>query len=242
MPALNRLLLLSNSRNAGQGYLEHARDAFRDFLGTEVSRVLFIPYAGIRISHDDYAASARAAFEAAGYGLDAVHDAEDAGRAVDEAEAIAVGGGNTFHLLKTMAEQGLLPRIRARVEAGMPYIGWSAGANVACPTICTTNDMPISEPPSFEALGLIPFQINPHYTDAHPPGHQGETRSDRIAEFCTVNPAVPVAGLPEGTWVRVEGDRLSYVGHAPARVFRGTEAPVDVEPGDGLQFLMDGGR
>ncbi len=239
MPSSNRrLLLLSNSRNAGQGYLEHARDVFRDFLGADVSRVLFIPYAGIRISYDDYAANARTPFEAAGYGLDAIHDADDAGRAVDEAEAIAVGGGNTFHLLKSMAEGGLLPRIRARVEAGVPYIGWSAGSNVACPTICTTNDMPIVEPPSFEALNLIPFQINPHYTDAHPPGHQGETRSDRIAEFCTVNPAMPVAGLPEGTWVRVEGDRLSYVGHAPALVFRGEEAPSEVAPGDGLQFLM----
>ncbi len=235
-----RLLLLSNSRNAGQGYLDHALGVLRDFLGSGRSRVLFVPYAGVSISYDDYAAKVRERFEAAGLGLDSVHDADDPGRAVDEAEAIAVGGGNTFHLLKTMAERGLLPRIRARVNAGVPYVGWSAGSNVACPTVCTTNDMPIVEPPSFEALGLVPFQINPHYTDAHPPGHQGETRAQRIAEFCTANPVVPVVGLPEGTWLRVEGDRLTLAGGAPARLFRGGAEPSEIAPGEGLQALMEG--
>ncbi|MEP0546140.1 MAG: dipeptidase PepE [Rhodothermales bacterium] len=233
-----RLLLLSNSRNAGQGYLEHATDTLRDFLGSERKRVLFVPYAGVRISYDDYAANVSAAFEPAGYAVDPIHEADDAARAVDEADAIAVGGGNTFHLLRETAQRGLLARIRARVNEGVPYVGWSAGSNLACPTICTTNDMPIVEPPSFDALGLIPFQINPHFTDAHPPGHQGETRSERIAEFCVANPTMPVVGLPEGTTLRVEGDRLTLLGDAPARVFLGQQEPTEHAPGDSLQFLM----
>ena len=238
-----RLLLFSNSRNTGQGYLEHALDPIRDFLGAERKRVLFVPYAGVSVSHDDYAATVRERFQAVGYALDAVHEADDPGRAVDEAEAIAVGGGNTFHLLKTLAEGGLLPRIRARANGGIPYVGWSAGSNLACPTICTTNDMPIVEPPGFAGLGLVPFQINPHYTDAHPAGHQGETRAQRIEEFCTANPAVPVVGLHEGTWLRVEGDRLTLAGDASARLFRGSDERSEHAPGDSLQFLMgDGGR
>lgn len=235
-----RLLLLSNSRNAGQGYLEHALDTLRDFLGAAPKRVLFVPYAGVRLSYDDYADTVRARFEAAGYALDAIHDAGDPAQAVDEAEAIAVGGGNTFHLLRELAERGLLPRIRARVNEGAPYVGWSAGSNLACPTICTTNDMPIVEPPSFEALGLVPFQINPHYTDAHPPGHQGETRTERLQEFCLANPEMPVVGLPEGTMLRVEGDRLTLLGEQSACLFRGENEPTEHAPGDSLQALMEG--
>jgi dipeptidase E len=233
------LLLLSNSRNAGGGYLEHALPTLGAFLGAERKRVLFVPYAGVRLSYDDYADTVAERFEAAGYALDALHRADDPQRAVDEAEAIAVGGGNTFHLLRAVAEQGLLARIRARVNEGVPYVGWSAGSNLACPTICTTNDMPIVAPPSLEALGLVPFQINPHYTDEHPEGHQGETRPERIQEFCIANPEVPVVGLPEGTMLRVEGDRLTLLGDRPARLFHGEAEPAEHEPGDGLQFLME---
>ena len=233
-----RLLLLSNSRNAGQGYLEHALDTLQDFLGTTRTRILFIPYAGVRLSYDDYADTVRDRFEAAGYALDPIHEADDPAQAVDEAEAIAVGGGNTFHLLREITERGLLARIRARVNEGIPYVGWSAGANLACPTISTTNDMPIVEPPSFEALGLIPFQINPHYTDAHPQGHQGETRPERIQEYCLANPDVPVVGLPEGTMLRVEGHRLTLLGDHPARLFHGEDEPAERAPGDSLQPLM----
>ena len=238
-PPAPRLLLLSNSRNAGQGYLEHALAPIRSFLGEGRRRVLFIPYAGVRVSYDDYAANVRERFDAMGYTLDPVHAVDEPARAVEEAEAIVIGGGNTFHLLRELAERGLIERIRARVEAGVPYVGWSAGSNVACPTIRTTNDMPIVEPPSFEALGLVPFQINPHYTDRHPPGHQGETRAERIEEFCIANPAMPVVGLPEGTLLRVEGERLTLLGTQPATVFRNGFAPTEVAPGDGLQFLID---
>lgn len=237
--AHRRLLLLSNSRNAGQGYLDHALAPIRSFLGASRKRVLFIPYAGVRLSYDDYAANVRERFEAMGYALDSIHEAANPARAVDEAGVLVVGGGNTFHLLFALAERGLIEHIRARVLAGLPYVGWSAGSNIACPTIRTTNDMPIVEPPSFEALGLVPFQINPHYTDLHPPGHQGETRAERIEEFCTVNPSVPVVGLPEGTMLRVEGNRLTLLGSLPAYVFRHGFAPTEYAPGDGLQFLIE---
>lgn len=235
-----RLLLLSNSRNAGQGYLEHALPLLQSFLGGP-KRVLFVPYAGVRLSYDDYAANVRERFEAIGYGLDSVHEADNPAEAVDAAEAIAVGGGNTFHLLRTLAEHDLIGRIRERVLGGLPYVGWSAGSNVACPSIRTTNDMPIVEPPSFEAFDLVPFQINPHYTDLHPPGHQGETRAERIEEFCVANPTMPVVGLPEGTALRLEGEQLTLVGAQPAFLFRHTFAPTEYAPGDGLQFLMERG-
>ncbi len=234
-----RFLLLSNSRNPGQGYLDHALAPIRSFIGPSRERVLFVPYAGVRLSYDDYAANVRERFEAMGYALDSIHEAADPARAVDEAEVLVVGGGNTFHLLLTLAERGLIERIRARVLAGVPYVGWSAGSNIASPTIRTTNDMPIVEPPSFEALGLVPFQINPHYTDLHPPGHQGETRAERIEEFCVMNPSVPVVGLPEGTMLRVEGDRMTLLGSQPAYVFRHGFAPTEAAPGSGLQFLTE---
>lgn len=234
-----RLLLLSNSRNAGQGYLDHALAPIRSFIGTAARRALFVPYAGVRISYDDYAANVRERFEAMGYALDSLHEAADPARAVDEAEVLVVGGGNTFQLVRLLAERGLIERIRARVLAGVPYVGWSAGANIACPTIRTTNDMPIVEPPSFEALGLVPFQINPHYTDLHPPGHQGETRAERIEEFCVLNPSVPVVGLPEGAMLRVDGSRLTLLGPHPAYVFRHGFAPTEAAPGNGLQFLTE---
>ncbi|HKR00859.1 MAG TPA: dipeptidase PepE, partial [Pyrinomonadaceae bacterium] len=159
-----RLLLLSNSMNYGQEFLEHAEGDIRDFLGDGVKRVLFVPFAGVTRTYDQYAAAVGEKFKEIGYELVPVHKAADAAEAIRSAEAVAVGGGNTFHLLRGLYESGLIESIRERVEAGLPYIGWSAGSNVACPTIRTTNDMPIVEPPSFNALNLVPFQINPHYT------------------------------------------------------------------------------
>ena len=166
--ASKRLLLLSNSKNSGQGYLEHALSVISEFLGRGVGRVLFIPFAGVIRSFDEYEALVKGRFQEIGYDLTSIHRAADAKEAVQNAEAVAVGGGNTFHLLRRLYDNGLLEPIRKRVASGAPYIGWSAGSNVACPTVMTTNDMPIVEPPSFAALGLVPFQINPHYLDAHP--------------------------------------------------------------------------
>src|SRR5829696_7522808 len=182
-PAPRRsLLLLSNSRDPAGNFLVHPQREIRALLGERVRTVLFVPYASVTASWDDYAAKARAPFGQMGYELAAIHEAADPAAAVRAAEAIVVGGGNTFHLLLRLSEAGLLAPIRERVAAGVPYAGWSAGAVVAAPTIRTTNDMPIVEPPSLTALGLVPFQINAHYTDFHPPGFQGETRAERLGE------------------------------------------------------------
>lgn len=234
-----RLLLLSNSMNYGQGYLEHAAADIRDFLGATLKRILFIPFAGVTRSYDEYAAAVRKAFLELGYELDALHRADDPLEAIAGAEAIAVGGGNTFHLLRGLYENALLESIRERVEDGVPYIGWSAGSNVACPTIKTTNDMPIVEPESFNALNLVPFQINPHYTDEQLTGHQGETREQRIAEFTKANTGVRVVGLREGSMLRIEGQTIKLLGEKTARIFTSEEDAREIEPADSLEFLLN---
>ncbi len=233
-----RLLLLSNSINYGQGYLEHAAADIKDFLGAEVRRVLFVPFAGVTRSYDDYAATVGGRFEELGYELDSVHTAADAVEAVRSAKAIAVGGGNTFHLLRELYETALVESIRERVQNGVPYIGWSAGSNVACPTIRTTNDMPIVEPQSFDALGLVPFQINPHYTDEQLTGHSGETREQRIAEFLKANTNATVVGLREGSILRIEGGEIKLLGEKTARVFKYGEEAKEYKATDSLEFLL----
>ena len=236
-----RLLLLSNSSTAGKPYLSHATDAFRTFFGAPGKQIAFVPYAGVargNLTHDGYAASVQAAFDGLGHTVTSVHTVADPNALVAQADAVAVGGGNTFVLLHELYRTGLVDTIRQRVREGLPYLGWSAGANMACPTLMTTNDMPIIEPPSFDALGLVPFQINPHYTDAHPPGHQGETRAQRLDEFLAVNPKVTVVGLPEGTWLHRDGDALTLHGGKPLRLFRHGSAPVDLGTDDDLSSLL----
>ena len=214
-----RLLLLSNSTSPGRAYLDHAIPWLDAFLGG-ARRVAFVPYAGVTVTWGDYADKVRGALAPLGVEVTSVHEATAPLDALDGADAILVGGGNTFHLLREMASTGLLEAIGTRVRSGTPFVGWSAGSNVACPTIRTTNDMPIVEPPSLDALGLVPFQINPHYTDAHPDGHQGETRAQRLAEFVAANPGVPVVGLPEGTALRAEAARLDVLGGSSLRFDR----------------------
>ncbi len=226
-----RLLLLSNSRNPGAGYLEHARGPIRDFLGAAVAEVLFIPFAAVERSGEAYTAQVAEGLAPLGITVRSVTGTADSLAAVEAAAAIVVGGGNTFHLLTRMYQTALLAAVRRRVLAGVPYIGWSAGANLACPTICTTNDMPIIEPPSFAALDLVPFQINPHYTDQVLANHGGETRDDRIAEFTTVNPAVEVFGLREGSWLVVEGTTVALGGPHSMKLFRHGKLPREVGPG-----------
>jgi dipeptidase E len=233
-----RLLLLSNSKNPGQGYLQHAEDLIKSFLDTAVGEVLFVPYAAVRVSHDEFAATVGRRFADLGYTLDSVHTRRDPAAAVADAEAVVVGGGNTWHLLRALHQAGLVEAIRKRVRAGMPYLGWSAGANVAGPTIKTTNDMPIVEPPTFEALALVPFQLNPHYTEDRIPNHAGETRAERLLEFVAANPGVPVVGLREGSALRVEGSTLQLVGPHPAKVYVSGVEPTEYPPGSSLQFLM----
>lgn len=227
------LLLLSNSRNPDSGYLEHARAWFAEFLAG-VSTLAFVPYAAVRFSYDDYE---RAVSDALGdlVTVRSVHHGDPA-EIVAESDAVAVGGGNTFHLLHEMHRLGLTGAIREGVRSGKPYCGWSAGSNVASPTIRTTNDMPIIEPPSFEALDFVSFQINPHYLDAHPDRHMGETREERLLEFCRVNPEVPVVGIREGSAILVQDKETQLLGTKSARIFRGADDPVEIEAGSMLQF------
>ena len=224
------LLLLSNSTSPGRAYLAHARDWIADAVGgpqpsgrrsqtDRPRRVAFVPYAAVTFSYDDYVRRVADALDGLGLQVEGVHTSSRPAQAVAEADAVFVGGGNTFHLLRACYEHGLIDAIRARVSDGAPYVGWSAGANLACPTIRTTNDMPIVEPPSLEALGLVGVQINPHYTDAHPDGHQGETRAQRLAEFVAANPDAPVVGLPEGTAVRLNAGGAVVLGDGVPRVF-----------------------
>jgi dipeptidase E len=222
-----RLVLISTSTVFGTRYLEHAFAELRDALGG-VSSVLFIPHA--LQDRGGYAAKARAAFEEMGYGLDSLHEAFDPRRAIERAEAIFCGGGNTFRLLSALQEMGVLPLIRRRVAEGLVYSGASAGSNLACPTIRTTNDMPIVQPLSFDALDLVSFQINPHYVDPVPGSmHMGETREARLREFHEENEA-PVVGLREGAILRVAGESVLLKGVAGARIFRRGQDPVEVAP------------
>ena len=229
---------MSNSTNAGEEYLAHGIGEIGKFLGEKKVTALFLPYAAVTFSWDEYEKKVRKKFREAGHDVVSLHHAGDEAAAVREAEAIVVGGGNTWHLLTVLQKKGLMPLIRERVRAGVPYIGWSAGSNLACPTIKTTNDMPIIQPQDFNALGLIPFQINPHYLDANPEGHAGETREMRIREFLKINPGMYVAGLREGTMLRVEDEKMSLIGKKPLRLFREGMKPVELTAADPLDFLL----
>jgi dipeptidase E len=234
-----RLLLISNSTNPGEEYLKYPSGNIRNFLGTARVRALFIPYAAVTFSFDDYEKKVSERFTELGYEIVSIHKKSNLAEAVKEAEAIVVGGGNTWQLLKSLRDNDLIEVIREKVYGGTPYIGWSAGSNVACPTIKTTNDMPITEPDSFNAFGLVQFQINPHYTDFNPPGHAGETREQRIVEFIEVNPDVFVAGLREGSMLICEGESLKLLGDKPVRIFRKGQPPRELGPGDDLSFLLN---
>lgn len=233
-----RLLLLSSSRDPTGSYLEYAAAHIRDFLGPPARPLAFVPFAAVTVSYDDYARRVAAAFAPMGYSVASVHDAPDAAAALRAASAIVVGGGNTFRLLERLHATGLLSLVGETVRGGVPYLGWSAGSNLACPTIRTTNDMPVVEPPALAALGLVPFQINPHYTDFHPPGHRGETRAERLAEFVELNARVHVVGLREGSMLRVEGDEMTLLGPERAPCFRRGEPVRELDPGTSLAFLL----
>lgn len=230
-----RLLLISNSTNAGEQYLEYPKHEIRNFLG-DVKSVLFIPYAAVTFSYDEYEAKVANRLAEVGVGVKSIHKFDNFVEAVEKAEAIVVGGGNTFRLLQCVQDNGLVDAIRRKVLCGTPYIGWSAGSNMACPTIRTTNDMPVVEPESFNALNLIPFQINPHYLDAHPDGHAGETREQRIEEFIALNQDMTVLGLREGCMIRLEGSEYKLIGPKPIRVFKFGQEPIETTDINALTF------
>ena len=242
------LLLISNSTMRGEAYLGWCKDMIADFCKRhDVKKVLFVPYAGVslaegglRASYDAYEAKVKKVYAEFGVKLTSTHHYADPVKAVYEAQCVAVGGGNTFHLVKELHRLGLMQAISRRAKNGMPYMGWSAGSNVAGPTLCTTNDMPIVEPSSFECMGLVPFQINPHYTDFFDPKHGGETRDDRLKEYIMVNPKATVAAIREATALLLENGNLSLIGKPnKMKVFKTNiantqELPLDAD----INFLL----
>jgi dipeptidase E len=220
-----RLLLLSNSTNLGEPFLQYPKQEIKNFLG-DLTEIAFVPYAGVKISFEDYVARVREALNEVGLNIKGVNEG-DPRQIVNDAQAVMIGGGNTFHLLTNLYQNGLVDVIRSKVLAGAPYIGWSAGSNVACPTIKTTNDMPVIEPPSLTALNLFPHQLNPHYTDAKIPNLGGETRDDRLNEFCEVNKQTTVIGLREGTMLRVEDADIKLIGPHKAKIFNYGKEPIE---------------
>jgi dipeptidase E len=237
MKSVSRILLISNSTVYGRGYLDHVEREIKAFLG-ETKRILFFPYA--LYDRGGYAAQVKARFAAIGYSLESVHHAADPRKAIENTDSFFIGGGNTFRLLKALQDLDLLDSIRHKVKSGAPYIGSSAGSNVAGPTIKTTKDMPIVQPRSFDSLGLVPFQISPHFQDPDPNSrHMGETQEERIVQFLEEN-KTPAVGIREGAWLICENGAVTLRGEAAARIFRRGEVPVEAKPGDNIVHLLGG--
>jgi len=233
-----KLLLISNSTNAGDTYLHHPKEQIGKFLSPGIGKVLFVPWAAVTFSFDAYEKKVQERFAELGIGVESIHHFDSPLEAVEQAQGIVVGGGNTWQLTRFLHDFNLIDAIREKVLTGTPFIGWSAGANVACPTIRTTNDMPIIDPVGLHAFNFVPFQINPHYLDEHPDGHAGETREQRILEFIEINPDLYVVGLREGTMLEVKNQQVQLIGPRSARIFSKGNAPFEVQPGGDLQFLM----
>jgi dipeptidase E len=233
-----KLLLISNSTNPGEEFLQHPTKQINDFF-KNVKKVLFLPYAAVTFSFNEYEEMVQKKFNEMGIEVESLHHFKDPKKAVREAQAFAVGGGNTFRLIKMIQQLDIIETLRYRVLDGAPYVGWSAGANVACPTICTTNDMPIVEPDNFSAFNLVRFQINPHFLDVPQNKHAGETREDRIEEFITMDPFSYVVGLREGTMLLVDEGNIHLIGPKSARIFKNGIPAKEYEPGDDLDFLFE---
>ena len=214
------LLLLSNSTNFGEEYLSYPKQAIKDFLGNKGDNIVFIPYAGVTFSWDDYTQKVNDALAEIQVHVLGIHSTDDPVKSISEADAIMVGGGNSFQLLNLLYKNGLVEAIKEKIYSGTPYVGWSAGSNMACPTVMTTNDMPIVEPPSFKSLDLIPFQINPHYTEAVIPNHGGESRELRILEFVEANKNTMVVGLPEGMIIQLKNGKYELIGDKEVKIFQ----------------------
>jgi dipeptidase E len=246
-----KLLLLSNSTNYKEPYLGWCMPLITEFLENEMKNILFFPYAGVKVggkdypeSYDIYAERVAKIFEQHGFKVKSIHWEKNYSDAVNQADVIMVGGGNTFSLVHKIQSYGLLHSVRRKVLEGAPFIGWSAGANVACPTLRTTNDMPIIMPRTFQCFDFVPFQINPHYIDPHPEEindairHGGETRQDRINEFLAINPQITVAGLREGTALWVENDKITLRGERPLRIMRHERDAFEIKPNTTFDFYF----
>ena len=249
-----KLLLISNSTNYKEPYLGWCQPLIKEFLQGTKKNIAFVPYAGVDVagkvypaSYDAYTERVQKVFDAFGKKIISVHSAKDPAKVIEKADIIMVGGGNTFHLVAELHRNKLIEPIRRKVMEGTPYIGWSAGSNIACPTLCTTNDMPIVQPASFETLNLVPFQINPHYLDPHPEidkmiKHGGETRQDRLNEYLAVRPEMTVVGLREACALWLTGEKLYLRGGKPMVVFhydreKGIQAE-EHQPNQDVSFLM----
>ena len=237
-----RILAFSSSRSGNGAYLQTAAPVIKEFLGDQVLTIAFIPFASVSNNYEDYTAMVKEGLKELPYTIETV-TAANAKDLLQKAGAIMVGGGNTFKLLHDIYQLNLLDSIRDLVSAGTPYIGWSAGSNILGPGIGTTNDMPVIAPPSFNALGLFPFQINPHYYNVKPQGFNGETRDQRLQEFVTLNPGISVVGLPEGTGLKLVNDILHFFGEMPGALFTGADDSTvmvkkEIAINEDLSFLL----
>lgn len=236
---MKNFLLASTSTVHGSGYLEYLREEInRLFNG--IKEMVFIPYARPSgVTHDEYTQSAAAFFQTLGISVHGLHTFENPVNAIHKAQAVFTGGGNTFLLVRALYENDLIAVLKNRILAGMPYLGTSAGSNIAGLSMQTTNDMPIVYPPSFDTLGIIPFCLNPHYLDPDPAStHKGETRETRILEFLTQN-TIPVIGLREGNWIRGRNEDLTVEGPHTTRIFRPGQPPFELESGSSLTEFAD---
>jgi len=233
-----QLLLLSNSTMPGTPYFAWPKPYVSQFLKSKgIKSVVFFPYAAVSFSMDEYASITQEAFNEMGLDFKSIHTAKQPEELIKQAECIVVGGGNTFALLHRLYQSGLFSLIKEKITNQIPYIGWSAGANLACPTIRTTNDMPIVQPASFQALNLIPFQINPHYHELSIAGQGGETRIERLQEFITFNPQTNVLGLPEGMLLERDNDKLLLKGKGEAKLYQHQNNVITIQEGD-VSYLM----
>ncbi len=234
-----RILAFSSSRVGNSSYLETSVPIIEKFLDDKPLHIAFIPFASVEKDYETYADNVRTALQSLVHTITIVEH-HNAKNIIDQSDVILVGGGNSFKLLHDIYEANILDAIRNKVSGGAPYIGWSAGSNILCPTIATTNDMPVIQPKSFNALGLFPFQINPHYTSQRLAGNNGETRDQRLAEFMKMNPGISVVGLPEGTALQLEDDALKFIGPSNGLLLYAEENNVrkEIVDGESLSFLL----
>jgi dipeptidase E len=222
----------------GTSFFTWPKPHVKDFLGKGIQEVVFIPFAAVTLSFDAYEDGVSRAFEAIGYKVTSAHRTSDKVELIQQAKAIVVGGGNTFALVKRMYDEGLMTAVQEKVAAETPYIGWSAGANLACPTLKTTNDMPVVQPQSFDALNLVPFQINPHYHELKFQNQGGETRRERLEEFLLMNQTSKVIGLPEGMFIHRDGKSVKIGGDGTAKLYSFGRPVVDLRPGTDVSYLL----
>jgi dipeptidase E len=234
---VKNLIVASTSTLHGQAYLEYLMPQLPD-LYAGIDEVIFIPFARPGgVSHDSYTEFARKAFETVDIGVKGLHSFSDPSQAIAKSKGLFTGGGNTFLLVKQLHDNGLMKILSDRIKNGVPYLGTSAGSNICGLNMKTTNDMPITYPSSFDTLGILPFNINPHYLDPDPKSsHMGETREQRIKEFHTYN-AIPVVGLREGSWLRIKGEEIVLEGGQNARIFEANKSPYEIATGTSLKRL-----